>query len=368
MSDYQISVTEGEARKIALDVAGQEPSRIYMIKLIETSLANIHGHIDGLVRLNSILNRQGFNVTVVEVLDKPVKAHRVEDVGADETIGAKIKRLRIAKHWSQTELATLLGWKQGTVSLFERERQKPSVESLTQLAEVFSLPLAEFVRAVDDTPMTQKKYLGRNHPVVDNRAAKVSKMPAVARRFREVDEDDDLPSSRELQRGKTYEPVSVTGPKVLDIITFRSICPEILCDAFEVTSEEHERIRNQQWADFGARWMHELLLALESEYKNASHPAFDAEHTLKEPKPLREKPPAQLTRSQLVAELRQHMLEQTWLTKEELVANFEFGEEEVDWLNANDHTKFNVTELRMFVTDVRGAIAERAIEVSQEAK
>lgn len=355
MSDYQISVTEGEARKIALDVAGQEPSRIYMIKLIETALANIHGHSDGLVRLNSILNRQGFNVTTVEVIDKPVKAHRVEDVGAEETIGAKIKRLRIAKHWSQTELATLLGWKQGTVSLFERERQKPSVESLTQLAEVFSLPLAEFVRAVDDTPMTEKKYLGRNHPVVDNSAGTVSKMPAVARRFREVDEDDDLPTARQLQTAKQYLPVSTTGPRVLELINFNSLTVEHMQDSFEVTSEEYESIRDQKWNDFGARWMHELLNDLNRVYKKVR----------KDDGQLR---PGQMTRAQCAAELKDLITANTWLTKKELINNFEFGSEEYDAIMDGKYQKVDISSLRMFVTDVRGAIAERAVEVSQEAK
>lgn len=367
MREYEVEVNAAQAKNLAMNIAADDTSIIWLVKLIDTAFDNVIRQVGAFDRLNNALMQRGYSLNILPVKDRPAKACRpVPD--DKETIGARIKRLRIAKNWSQTELASLLNWTQGTVSMFERSCQTPTTEGLSQLADVFGTSIAAIAGVqTDNTPMTEKPYLGRKHPVVDGRAVKPSKQPAISRRFQEQDEDDDLPSARELQRGKKWPPVAETGPQVLAIIQFNSIPMETLRDSFEVTPEEYERIREQHWNDFGLRWMQELLTDLISTYKkDKQREALAADDKHLRPKRLLK--PAQMIRSQLVEELNQHFTTHAWLTKEELVANFEMGEDEYDWIVSLNHTKLGVTELRMYVTDIRGAIAERAIEVSQEAK
>lgn len=361
MREYEVEVNAAQAKNLAMNIAADDTSVIWLVKLIDTAFDNVIRQVGAFDRLNNALSQRGYSLNILPVKDRPAKACRpVPD--DKETIGARIKRLRIAKNWSQTELADRLNWTQGTVSMFERSRQTPTTDGLSQLADVFGTSIAALAGVqTDNTPMTEKTYLERKHPVVARGAVKPSKQPAISRRFQEQDEDDDLPDARKLG-SKKYEPVDVTGPQVLAIIQFNSISLETLRDSFEVTPEEYERIREQHWNDFGARWMHELLTDLTSTYKkDKQREALAADDKHLRPKRLLK--PAQMIRSQLVEELNQHFTTHAWLTKEELVANFEMGEDEYDWIVSFNYTKLGVTELRMYLTDIRGAIAERAIEV-----
>lgn len=358
MNSYEIAVTDGQARSLALEVAAQEPSRIYMIKLIEAALANIHGHSNGLESLNSVLNRQGFNVTVIPVADKPVRAY-AEPIKKhkNSTVGSQVRLLRKARDWSQTELAERLGCKQTVISLMERGTKPPSEDMIKRLAEVFVVDVAAISAApADDTPMTEKKYLGREHPVVDRTKPRTSKKPTSAQRFDEEGEDDDLPSARDLQRSKVYDPVEVTGPKVLDLINFNSLTVEQMQDSFEVSSEEYEFIKTQNLGNLSPRFLHELLNDLKREYREVK----------RKERPMPVLKPAQMTRSQMVAELNRLIKANPWLTKEELVHNYEFGEDDYEAILREDHLKLGVHDLREYVINIRGAVAERAIEVSGE--
>lgn len=354
MNSYEIAVTDGQARSLALEVAGQETSRIFLIKLIDAALTNVNGHATGLESLNSVLNRQGFNVTCTEVADKPVRAY-AEPIKKHNTVGSQVRLLRKARDWSQTELAERLGCKQTVISLLERGK-KQSDDMLKRLAEVFEVEFAAFGAQTDDTPMTEKKYLGRDHPVVD-RTKPRTKTSGRAQRFDEG-EDDNLPSARQLQRSKVYDPVEVTGPKVLDLINFNSLSIEDMQDAFEVSSEEYEFIKTQNLGNLSPRFLHELLNDLNRTYRVVE----------RKERPVPKLKPAQMTRTQMVSELSNAIKANPWLTKDELVHNYEFGEQDYEAILREDHLKLSVHDLREYVTHIRGAIAERNIEVDTEAK
>lgn len=190
------------------------------------------------------------------------------------------------------------------------------------------------------------------------KACKPKRTPAVAA-------DDEEPKEWRNTK-KHYDPVEENGPKVLALICRYSLSVETLRDKFEVTPEEYERIRSQHWADFGKRFMHELLTALTKMYaKEKQREALQLDD--KRPKPVRLMKPAQMTRPQLVAELNSLFNNHSWLTRAELVNNFEMCDDDYEAIKSLNHLKVTVHELRMYLTDVRGAIAERAIEIPSKA-
>lgn len=64
------------------------------------------------------------------------------------TIGATITALRVAKGWSQAELARRCGWRklsgQGRISHYEKSRRLPDALELQKFADVFAVPVGTF--------------------------------------------------------------------------------------------------------------------------------------------------------------------------------------------------------------------------------
>ena len=64
---------------------------------------------------------------------------------ADKTIGENIKTFREARGLSQSELAELIGKKQGTICNWELGRRDPGTDNLKKLAAVLDIPTSEIV-------------------------------------------------------------------------------------------------------------------------------------------------------------------------------------------------------------------------------
>lgn len=61
-----------------------------------------------------------------------------------ETVGAVIRRHRLAASWTQKELAERIGMTDRIVSLWETERNLPNRDSLLRLAKEFQISLDDF--------------------------------------------------------------------------------------------------------------------------------------------------------------------------------------------------------------------------------
>lgn len=159
------------------------------------------------------------------------------------------------------------------------------------------------------------------------------------------DGDVDLISSRPPRASKWPE-AKESGEAVKVLIAKHNITDHQLMNDYEFDEDEIKLLKDGEYDQIGRRILFELL--------NDMRKVLDA--------PVYQFRPAQMQRSQIVTELKQLIATHTWLTEEELINNFEFGENEYAWIQALDYMKFGVIELRMYLTDIRGAIAERAIE------
>ena len=65
-----------------------------------------------------------------------------------ETLGSMIREAREARQLTQEGLGDLIGMTQQAVCGWERNRARPAVKTLTDLAEVLDLDLGVLVRAV----------------------------------------------------------------------------------------------------------------------------------------------------------------------------------------------------------------------------
>lgn len=61
-----------------------------------------------------------------------------------DTIGSYLKYLRLQKHMTQTQVARHLGISRQAYSYYERSGTIPGMELLTQLAELYDLPVDTF--------------------------------------------------------------------------------------------------------------------------------------------------------------------------------------------------------------------------------
>ena len=67
------------------------------------------------------------------------------------TLAERIKDARIAKHYTQKDLAKLINVKSTTVSGWELGRNEPSIETLKKLAQKVDVSIAYLVGAEDAT-------------------------------------------------------------------------------------------------------------------------------------------------------------------------------------------------------------------------
>lgn len=68
------------------------------------------------------------------------------------TIGAKLKTLRVNKKLTQQETADILGISRATVSNYEINRRSPSIKELQKFAALFNVGLSYFgIKNVEET-------------------------------------------------------------------------------------------------------------------------------------------------------------------------------------------------------------------------
>ena len=67
------------------------------------------------------------------------------------TLAERIKDARIAKHYTQKDLAKLINVKSTTVSAWEPGRNEPSIETLKKLAQKLDVSIAYLVGVEDAT-------------------------------------------------------------------------------------------------------------------------------------------------------------------------------------------------------------------------
>src|SRR5512142_1943081 len=68
-----------------------------------------------------------------------------EASGVRETLAANLRRLRIARHLSLSELARATQMSKATLSSIENGRANPTVETLAALADALRIPLGELL-------------------------------------------------------------------------------------------------------------------------------------------------------------------------------------------------------------------------------
>ena len=69
----------------------------------------------------------------------------------------KITEMRVARHWSEYQLAEKSGLTQSTISSWYRKDMVPSIPSLTKICDAFGITLSQFF--LDDT----NEEIGRAH-------------------------------------------------------------------------------------------------------------------------------------------------------------------------------------------------------------
>jgi transcriptional regulator with XRE-family HTH domain len=71
--------------------------------------------------------------------------HERGAIGVQEVLAANLRRLRIARHLSLSELARATGMSKATLSGIENERANPTVETLVGLAAALRVPMGELL-------------------------------------------------------------------------------------------------------------------------------------------------------------------------------------------------------------------------------
>lgn len=76
-------------------------------------------------------------------------------------MGEKIKHLRISRHLSQRELATLLDVSKSTLAAYENDSRTPSYEVLARIAEIFHVTTDYLILGNRDIPTINVTGLSR---------------------------------------------------------------------------------------------------------------------------------------------------------------------------------------------------------------
>ncbi len=76
---------------------------------------------------------------------------------AMQIVGSNIKRLRVERGWSQTELGKRIGVGLKTIARYEKATSGPSFHNLDCLAEVFGVSIGELFEQNDGDMETKKE-------------------------------------------------------------------------------------------------------------------------------------------------------------------------------------------------------------------
>ena len=116
-----------------------------------------------------------------------------------ETLAANLRRLRIARHLSLSQLARATGISKATLSSIENSRANPTVDTLAALADALRIPLHELleelppgeIRIVRASQSQPEQRGGLPHIPLDEIAAdgnlEISELVLPARQRRELD-------------------------------------------------------------------------------------------------------------------------------------------------------------------------------------
>ena len=67
-------------------------------------------------------------------------------------VAAEIRRLRLARGWTQVQLGAALGWSQQAVAKLERDDANPGVDTLAKVARALGAHLVIDLRTVEEPP------------------------------------------------------------------------------------------------------------------------------------------------------------------------------------------------------------------------
>jgi len=73
-------------------------------------------------------------------------------VTAGGLVAAEIRRLRLARGWTQVQLGAALGWSQQAVAKLERDDANPGVDTLAKVARALGAHLVIDLRTVEEPP------------------------------------------------------------------------------------------------------------------------------------------------------------------------------------------------------------------------
>ncbi len=66
-----------------------------------------------------------------------------------EALGAELTKLRVDRGWSQLKLADALGYTERYIGQLERGTKSPTLRTLADLAEAFSIELSTIIKAAE---------------------------------------------------------------------------------------------------------------------------------------------------------------------------------------------------------------------------
>jgi transcriptional regulator with XRE-family HTH domain len=111
--------------------------------------------------------------------------------GVQELLAANVRRLRIARHLSLSELARATGMSKATLSGIENGRANPTVETLASLAGALRVSLIELLEELPLGEIRIVRVSGRetlDHLVLDRvSTVEVAEVALAARELRDVD-------------------------------------------------------------------------------------------------------------------------------------------------------------------------------------
>jgi len=112
-------------------------------------------------RMLAVKQPQKSNAKAETRSQSPVLADRLK-----QTIAVTIKAARVAKDWSQEELAARIGKTPESISNIERARQLPAIDTLLDLARVLDLSVPEMIEASHSTRTVSRERAGNEAQLV----------------------------------------------------------------------------------------------------------------------------------------------------------------------------------------------------------
>lgn len=101
-----------------------------------------------------VLSRQA-EYTALDIPPTPV----LDNALLMQGYGERIAQLRKARGWSQAELAEMVKVEQPTVQRWEKEKREPTLAKLTELAQLFGVPVGELLSNDSFVPLGPRLFV-----------------------------------------------------------------------------------------------------------------------------------------------------------------------------------------------------------------